>query len=109
MDERLADWAKALGVDYGSIGEPQRQDMLCELDAVVVHLYGPMREKRSTRPSGSFWPGNCGSKKSGFAAGGIFCLLTSTDLPADFFPAGRIGKAPCSGRADPPEAGSSGS
>lgn len=39
-DARFAGWAEAVGVDCGPLPEPQRQDHIHELDAVVAHLYG---------------------------------------------------------------------
>ncbi|MCH7805820.1 MAG: hypothetical protein IH995_01565 [Proteobacteria bacterium] len=39
-DERFADWAEAIGVEFGSLGENVKLDMIHELDAVVAHLYG---------------------------------------------------------------------
>ena len=44
VDDRYADWADAVGVDYGLIDEDERQEMIYELDAVVAHLYGLSRE-----------------------------------------------------------------
>lgn len=40
VDERYLDWANALGVECGSLYADDKLDMLCELDAVVAHLYG---------------------------------------------------------------------
>ena len=39
-DERYADWAGAVGVEFGSLDPAQKDDMICELDAVAAHLYG---------------------------------------------------------------------
>lgn len=39
-DERFAEWAAAVGVETGPIPEPEREQMIFELDAVVAHLYG---------------------------------------------------------------------
>jgi hypothetical protein len=39
-DDRYEDWANAVGVDYGSLDETTKREMVCELDAVVAHLYG---------------------------------------------------------------------
>lgn len=39
-DERFADWAAAVGVDYGPLEPAEKEDMIHELDAVVAHLYG---------------------------------------------------------------------
>jgi hypothetical protein len=39
-DERFAEWAEAVGVETGPIPEPEREQMIFELDAVVAHLYG---------------------------------------------------------------------
>jgi hypothetical protein len=39
-DDRLAEWADAVGVECGPLPEAHRQDHIHELDAVVAHLYG---------------------------------------------------------------------
>ena len=39
-DERFADWAKEVGVQYGPVEPDEKQDMINELDAAVAHLYG---------------------------------------------------------------------
>ena len=39
-DKRFSKWAKAVGVEYGKIDEVEKNNMVCELDAVVAHLYG---------------------------------------------------------------------
>lgn len=39
-DERFTDWAKAVGVDIGSVSDVERDGLIAELDAVVAHLYG---------------------------------------------------------------------
>jgi hypothetical protein len=44
VDDRYADWADDVGVDYGSIDKEKKQDKIYELDAVVAHLYGLSRE-----------------------------------------------------------------
>ena len=44
-DERFAEWAVAVGVEHGPIDFDQKQDMVCELDAVVAHLYGLSEEQ----------------------------------------------------------------
>ncbi len=40
MNERFASWAEAVEVECGSLPDDKKQDMICELDAVVAHLYG---------------------------------------------------------------------
>jgi hypothetical protein len=40
VGDRFAEWAKAVGVECGPIDDDRKFDMLCELDAVVAHLYG---------------------------------------------------------------------
>lgn len=40
VDERYADWAKAVGVDYGPIPDDEAESMKAELDACVARLYG---------------------------------------------------------------------
>jgi len=40
VDERYADWADEVGVEFGSLDEEEKQDKIYELDAVVAHLYG---------------------------------------------------------------------
>lgn len=44
VDDRYADWADAVGVDYGPLTESEKQAKIHELDAVVAHLYGLTRE-----------------------------------------------------------------
>ena len=44
-DKRFAKWAEAVGVEYGKIGETEKNNMICELDAVVAHLYGLSKEQ----------------------------------------------------------------
>lgn len=39
-DERYADWAAEVGVDYGTVPEAEAEDMKAELDACVARLYG---------------------------------------------------------------------
>ena len=39
-DERFAEWAEKVGVDYGPLTEDEHDDYIHELDAVVAHLYG---------------------------------------------------------------------
>jgi hypothetical protein len=39
-DERFAEWAEAVSVEYGPLHPDQKADMVAELDAVVAHLYG---------------------------------------------------------------------
>ena len=39
-DERFSAWADAVGVEYGSLADGEKEDMIHELDAVVAHLYG---------------------------------------------------------------------
>ena len=41
---RYADWADAVGVDYGPLDEDTKQEKIYELDAVVAHLYGLSRD-----------------------------------------------------------------
>tara|TARA_B100001175_G_C19038428_1_gene416103 strand:- start:108 stop:542 length:435 start_codon:yes stop_codon:yes gene_type:complete len=38
-DKRFADWAAAVGVDYGLLEPDDKQDKIYELDAVVARLY----------------------------------------------------------------------
>ena len=41
VDERFDEWAIEVGVQAGSVqDEATRQDLICELDACVAHLYG---------------------------------------------------------------------
>lgn len=41
VDERYAEWAAEVGVPVGSVtDEAAKQDLICELDACVAHLYG---------------------------------------------------------------------
>jgi hypothetical protein len=39
-DDRYADWAGSVGVEYGQLEPADKQDKIYELDAVVAHLYG---------------------------------------------------------------------
>ncbi len=40
VDERFSEWAKAMGVAAGSVSnDEQRFDAICEIDALVSHLY----------------------------------------------------------------------
>ena len=39
-DERFADWAEKVGVEWGPLPPQDKQAMIDELDAVVAHLYG---------------------------------------------------------------------
>ena len=39
-DERFAEWAKAVGVDWGPLAEDEKEALTHELDAVVAHCYG---------------------------------------------------------------------
>ena len=41
VDERFSKWATEVGVEVGSVcDEATKQDLICELDACVAHLYG---------------------------------------------------------------------
>ena len=41
VDERYTDWAAEVDVPVGSVtDEATKQDLICELDACVAHLYG---------------------------------------------------------------------
>lgn len=40
VDERYAEWAKAVGVGHGPIADAQADDMKTEIDACVARLYG---------------------------------------------------------------------
>ena len=41
VDERYAEWAAEVGVPVGSVTDKAtKQDLICELDACVAHLYG---------------------------------------------------------------------
>jgi len=44
IDERYAEWADSVGVEYGPLDEETKQEKVYELDAVVAHLYGLTRE-----------------------------------------------------------------
>ena len=43
-DDRFADWAQAVGVEFGPLPDDEKDDKIHELDAVVAHLYG-LKEK----------------------------------------------------------------
>ncbi len=40
LDERFADWAGRIGVEYGPLKAEDKEDLVRELDAVVAHIYG---------------------------------------------------------------------
>ena len=40
IDIRFKDWAKNVGVDYGPLETEIKYELICELDAVISHLYG---------------------------------------------------------------------
>jgi hypothetical protein len=44
VDKRYANWADAVGVEYGPLDDNTKQQKIHELDAVVAHLYGLTRE-----------------------------------------------------------------
>ncbi len=44
VDDRYADWAETVGVEYGPLDEETKQEKIYELDAVVAHLYGLTHE-----------------------------------------------------------------
>ena len=39
IDGRYKEWAQKIGVDYGSLSDEKKNEMIYELDAVVAHLY----------------------------------------------------------------------
>ncbi len=39
-DKRFSGWAQAVGVGCGALEDDEKDDMICELDAVSAHLYG---------------------------------------------------------------------
>ena len=55
-DERFAAWAEAVGVDCGPLAADEKEDMICELDAVVAHLYG-LSEAQLVHIFGTFHEG----------------------------------------------------
>jgi hypothetical protein len=44
VDDRYADWAETVDVEYGPLDEETQREKIYELDAVVAHLYGLTRE-----------------------------------------------------------------
>ena len=44
-DGRYAGWAAAVGVEHGPLPDPEKWQMIYELDAVVAHLYGLQQEQ----------------------------------------------------------------
>ena len=38
-DKRFAEWATAIGVDYGPLESEKKEEIIYELDAIVSHLY----------------------------------------------------------------------
>jgi hypothetical protein len=55
-DDRFADWARAVGVACGPLGDAEKQDHIHELDAVVAHLYG-LQERHLVHIFGTFHEG----------------------------------------------------
>lgn len=55
-DERFAEWAEKVGVEWGPLGDVEKDDMICELDAVVAHLYG-LSERQLTHIFETFHEG----------------------------------------------------
>ena len=39
-DERFSLWASQVGVDFGDLKEDEKEDKVCEIDALVSILYG---------------------------------------------------------------------
>lgn len=39
-DERFKLWSREIGVEYGPLPQNEKDNMICELDSVVAHLYG---------------------------------------------------------------------
>ena len=44
-DTRYANWATAVGVEYGPLPDDEKWQMIYELDAIVAHLYGLKRKQ----------------------------------------------------------------
>lgn len=40
VDERYDAWAEAVGVEYGSVDDAEKPELIAELDAVIAALYG---------------------------------------------------------------------
>ena len=38
-DERFKDWSQKVGVEFGPLESKIKDEMICELDAVISHLY----------------------------------------------------------------------
>jgi len=55
-DERFAEWAEKVGVEWGPLGDLEKEDMITELDAVVAHLYG-LTERQLTHIFETFHEG----------------------------------------------------
>ena len=45
VDDRYADWAHSVGVEYGPLADDKKQEKIYELDAVVAHLYELTRDQ----------------------------------------------------------------
>lgn len=39
-DERFAEWAEAVGVEWGPLANDEKENLIHELDALVAHSYG---------------------------------------------------------------------
>ena len=39
-DERFKEWAEEVGVNFGPLEPETKDEMICELDAIISHLYG---------------------------------------------------------------------
>jgi len=44
VDDRYAEWAQEIGIEYGEVAEDKELNKIYELDAVAAHLYGLSRE-----------------------------------------------------------------
>ena len=55
-DNRFAEWAGEVGIDFGLLEPDEKEDMIYELDAVVAHLYG-LNEKHLIHISETFHEG----------------------------------------------------
>ena len=55
-DDRFAQWAERVGVEYGPLAPAEKDDMIHELDAVVAHLYG-LNEHQLVHIFQTFHPG----------------------------------------------------
>jgi len=55
-DKRYREWARAVGVECGTVEDEEKEEMIYELDAVIAHLYG-LTEKQLSHVFETFHEG----------------------------------------------------